>query len=121
MAKHTFASYLAFLFFSSALLLSLFPLTWSWMKFNTLPIIRFAWSDPGMGPAWWEKRWTWYGGPNSRYVGALIKGQRMLNARHPNQQYTLMPCVMLTGAVAMTIIAVGLFALLFLHGFSLTY
>lgn len=108
------ASFFAFLFSSSLLLTSLIPLTWRLTVENTRDIVRFAWSDPSMYPGWWDKRWTWIGGPNTRYVGALIYARNRLNS-HPRTdggEYALMPLFVLVGALGLTSIAIGTIRLL---------
>lgn len=74
---------------------------------NTSVIARFAWTDPAMGPAWWDKRWTWCGGPNLRFGGALYQSKRILNSRSPGRPYTLMPCITLSVGLAITAVACG--------------
>lgn len=69
-------------------------------------IWRFAWNDPRMCSAWWDKQWTWYGGPNLRYGGALIKARIMLNTLDPGHRYTLTPCIVLAGAAGLTTVAI---------------
>lgn len=64
-------SFILFLFFATtAIIVGLAPvcsLAWKQIKFVT----GLLWEDEWMYREWWNSKWSWIGGPVTRYIGAV--------------------------------------------------
>ncbi|KDN41598.1 hypothetical protein K437DRAFT_171766 [Tilletiaria anomala UBC 951] len=113
-AQHTMPSFLLFLLLAALLLiLALAPLVHgAYADFNVL--LHVAWAHPHMHTRWWQRRWTWYGGPTLRYGGALVVAARLLREEaYPSRgrgerAASLHAPVTLSIAALLTAVALGL-------------